>query len=147
MAESDDIEYPRYIRDESSSRTSKHEFINEASSANVQPPIQYEPPDCTVDMEETRRCTTYLNGLYCTGCQKLHRYPWEDGVVCRNIRKGRCKYKGKCWFSHPRQVKVRPVPAQKDHYIIQPTATVMQLLLRRYANTSKDNSQSSASNV
>ena len=49
--------------------------------------------DDTIDVTTTRRCKVYMAGYWChkgDWCDRLHRFPKEDGVVCKHFKRNEC---------------------------------------------------------
>ncbi|CAL4066551.1 unnamed protein product [Meganyctiphanes norvegica] len=77
-------------------------------------------------------CQTFLSGYKCLKgdyCDKLHEYPRENGIVCRDFISGHCDRRtDECWFQHPGQEVKEKEPNDEAPYVIQPIGELMQYL-------------------
>ena len=83
--------------------------------------------------DPTPRCKDYLKGIRCLGCNKQHRFPWQDDVLCDGNKVGKCDYGSKCWFYHnpPLPKNVLPPEPGPDDYVDEPLAVTMRRLLSK----------------
>merc|ERR1711970_1208785 len=76
---------------------------------------EYNELDETADME--RRCKIYMKGYRCHKgdyCERLHRLPREDRVLCKYFKEGQCRREAdNCWFFHP-HIKVNKFKPDDD---------------------------------
>ena len=107
-----------YIRDESLNFNyhvaTQHKRINNEKSKTDQIDDNNIGYDDTIDVTTTRRCQVYMTGYRCHKgdyCDKLHRFPKEDGVVCKYFKGKGCTRDAKsCWFLHPGKKSRHPNP-------------------------------------
>ena len=87
--------------------------------------------DDTVDLQRNR-CLDFMKGLRCQGgdcCNKIHRLPKEDGVVCIDFRAGKCSRPASlCWFKHPGEHSEPFAMPSDAPFAVQPMAEVLQYL-------------------
>ena len=138
----------KYIRDESSDSRFRNESLmphkhnpslcdeveiyHNASKNNSEPSDSQDwGIDDTVDLHGAR-CMYFMKGLRCHKgdcCDKLHRFPKEDGVMCIDFKAGICSRPASlCWFRHPGEHSEQfttPVDAQ---YAVQPVAELLKYL-------------------
>ena len=89
--------------------------------------------DDTIDVEEGNRCKTFMRGIYkCIKgdyCDKLHRYPKEDNIMCRNFKEGCCQRTIEdCWFQHRPWQSNKRKKEEADYYLIEPMGHTMKRL-------------------
>ena len=87
--------------------------------------------DQTIDIDINRRCTVYMSGLKCHKgdyCDKIHRYPREDKVLCKYINgKGCTRPAYDCWFWHPGDT-VKYVPDEDAPLLVQSMGDIMKYI-------------------
>ena len=80
--------------------------------------------DETVDVDMYLRCKVYMSSFKCHKgefCNKIHRYPKEDGILCRNFKDNKCtRSASDCWFSHKGEKVKAPLPENDAPYLVQP---------------------------
>ena len=92
--------------------------------------------DDTIDNDFDRRCKTFLRGehrcFFGEFCNKFHRYPKEDGVMCRLFKVGKCnRDQEECWFQHS-EFQSRPKKKTQDlPFNVQPLGELMKELRQK----------------
>ena len=85
----------------------------------------------TKDNQEVRRCTIYMSGLKCHKgdyCEKSHRFPREDKVLCEYFDGEGCdRPASECWYWHP-GTSIKYVPDDNAPLIVQSMGGIMKYL-------------------
>ena len=85
----------------------------------------------TKDNQEVRRCTIYMSGLKCHKgdyCEKSHRFPREDKVLCEYFDGEGCdRPASECWYWHP-GTSIKYVPDDNAPVIVQSMGGIMKYL-------------------
>ena len=93
----------------------------------------------TTDM--LSRCRVYMSGFKCQKgdyCDKLHRFPREDKVLCKDHKDGECQRDASdCWFYHPGTRVAKSESNTERPSLFQPTGHLMKILRDREAKKSK----------
>ena len=94
-----------------------------------------------VDVDKHMRCMVYMSSYKCHKgeyCNKIHRFPKEDGVVCRDNKYTKClRSTTDCWFSHTGKRVKTSVPHDYDApCLVQPMGHLMASLKRKLTNDS-----------
>ena len=98
--------------------------------------------DETVDVDKGRRCMAYMSSFKCHKgdyCNKIHRFPKEDGVVCWYNKYEKCpRSTSNCWFSHTGKRVKTSVPDDDPPCLVQPIGHLMASLKRKLTNDSNN---------
>ncbi|CAL4236905.1 unnamed protein product, partial [Meganyctiphanes norvegica] len=93
---------------------------------------EYSELDETVDMDIALRCAVYMSGFKCHKgdyCDKLHRFPREDRVMCKyHIAEGCERTASDCWFWHPGEMFDKFVPDDDAPMIVQSMGDIMSYI-------------------
>ena len=88
--------------------------------------------DETVDVDKGMRCMAYMSSFKCHKgdyCNKIHRFPKEDGVVCWDNKYEKClRSTSDCWFSHTGKKVKAPLPENDAPYLVQPMGHLVAYL-------------------
>ena len=86
-------------------------------------------------IDTTPRCRAHLLGQKCFKgefCERTHSYPREDKILCKYYRENRCsRTASDCWFYHPRQPAIKPIPEKDRYLLVQPMGHLMRDLLSK----------------
>ena len=92
--------------------------------------------DDTIDVTTTRRCKVYMAGYWChkgDWCDRLHRFPKEDGVVCKHFKRNECTRDSRsCWYLHPGKKVEIPAPSDNAQVLVQSVGDVLKYLRRKH---------------
>ena len=88
------------------------------------------------DLRETTdtlpRCVAYMSGYKCHKgeyCDRYHRFPREDKVVCKDFKEGGCQRPAsECWYHHPREVVANWESESERHFLVQPMGDLIKYL-------------------
>ena len=134
----------RYIRYE----TSHYKSANVNIDASEYKDIHYKDIhylidfqiDETIDME--KRCLTFMQGYRCHKgdfCDRVHRLPREDKVLCRLFKEGKCNREAShCWYFHPFK-KVNKFEIEEDAPLLVPGVGHIMSYLRNKGTKPSDN--------
>ena len=96
--------------------------------------------DETIDVDKHMRCMAYMSSFKCHKgdyCNKIHRFPKEDGVVCWDNKYEKClRSTSDCWFSHTGKRVKTSVPDDDPPCLVQPIGHLMASLKRKLTNDS-----------
>ena len=83
------------------------------------------------DEESGNRCQFFLRGYKCHKtdfCEKIHKLPREDFVLCKDISKGFCKRTASdCWYWHPEET-VESLDDKNAPFLVQPMGDLIKYL-------------------
>ena len=86
---------------------------------------------CEYDEDFGERCKTYMKGLRCYKgeyCEKIHKFPREDHIVCQDISSGYCpRTASDCWFLHPEE-RINFIPDENAPFSVQPMGELVRYL-------------------
>ena len=96
--------------------------------------------DESLDVDLGKRCMIYMSGLKCHKgdyCEKLHRFPREDKIVCKHINGEGCSRPvSECWFWHPGN-KVKYVPDENAPVLVPSMGDTMKYIRNNLLKKSK----------
>lgn len=123
----------RYIRDESSNCNHDNETIRKIEQPN---------PKCcefddSIDPHIFLRCPVFMTGSTCHKgdyCERIHRLPKEDSVVCKYFKGDGCQRSASnCWFWHPGVKYDTFTPAVDAPRIVQSVGDLMKYIRNEQA--------------